>query len=101
MPRYARRKDGTQAEIERALTVAGWEIHDYSRVGWGVPDLIIRRAGYKCWIECKSAGETLTKSEMHFHRICPGDVIVAYSGEQAVRLSEMAYQHYQKHDRIG
>lgn len=94
MTRYARRKDSTQAEIEKALTVAGWEIYDFSRVGWGVPDLIIRRAGYKAWVECKSASETLTRSEMRFHRICPGDVIVAYSGEQAVRLAELAYLNH-------
>ena len=94
MTRYARRKDNTQAEVEAALQAAGWETHDYSRVGFGVPDVIARRAGYKLWVEVKSAGEGLTRSEMRFHAICPGDVIVAVTGAQAVELAEMAYKHY-------
>ena len=94
MTRYARRKDNTQAEVEAALQAAGWETHDFSRVGFGVPDVIARRAGYKLWVEVKSAGEGLTRSEMRFHAICPGDGIVAVTGAQAVELAEMAYKHY-------
>ena len=94
MTRYARRKDNTQTEIEQALKAAGWETHDFSRVGWGVPDLIARRAGYKLWVEVKSEGEGLTRSEMRFHAICPGDVIVATNGTEAVERAEMAYKHY-------
>lgn len=92
--RYAKRKDNTQAEVERALQAAGWEIFDYSRVGWGVPDVIARRAGFKLWVEVKSEGESMTAAEMKFQTLCPGDVIVAHSGAEAVKLAEMAYQHY-------
>ena len=95
MTRYARRKDNTQAEVEKALQDAGWEIFDFSRVGWGVPDLIARRAGYKLWIEVKSPGEGLTRSELRFQAICPGDVIIAMSGAEAIERAEMAYRHYQ------
>lgn len=95
MTRYARRRDTTQADITKALIAAGWEVHDLSRVGWGVPDLIARRAGYKLWVECKSEGEKLTRSETKFQAICPGDVIMAYTDAQAVERAEMAYRHYQ------
>ena len=99
MTRYARRKDNTQNEVEDALQAAGWEVHDFSRVGWGVPDVIARRAGYKLWVEVKSEGEGLTRSEMRFHAICPGDVIVATSCTEAVERAEMAYKHYQEKNR--
>jgi len=99
MTRYARRKDNTQNEVEDALQAAGWEVHDFSRVGWGVPDVIARRAGYKLWVEVKSEGEGLTRSEMRFHAICPGDVIVVTNGAEAVERAEMAYKHYQEKNR--
>src|SRR3990170_2256778 len=95
MTRYARRKDNTQAGVEKALQTVGWKIFDFSRVGWGIPDLIARRAGYKLWIEVKSPGEGLTRSELRFHAICPGDVIVATNGAEAVERAEMVYRHYQ------
>jgi len=92
--RYARRKDNTQAEVEAALQAAGWETHDFSRVGWGIPDVIARRAGYKLWVEVKTPGEGLTRSEMRFHAICPGDVIIATSGAEAVERAETIYKNY-------
>lgn len=95
MTRYARRKDNTQAAGEAALQAAGWDTHDFSRVGWGVPDTIARKAGFKLWIEWKSEGESLTRSELRFHGICPGDVIIAHDGAEAVRLAEMAYRYHQ------
>ena len=94
MTRYARRRDNTQTEIAKALQDAGWETFDFSRVGWGVPDLIARRSGFKIWIECKSDGETLTRSEMRFHAICPGDIIIAMTGAEAVERAEIVYKHY-------
>ena len=99
MTRYARRKDNTQAGVEKALQTVGWKIFDFSRVGWGIPDLIARRAGYKLWIEVKSPGEGLTRSELRFHAICPGDVIVATSGAEAVAMAERSYKYYQDYYR--
>ena len=96
MTRYARRRDNTQVEIARALTAAGWETFDYSRAGFGVPDMIAKRAGFSLWVECKTENESdLTPAETKFARICPGDVIVAVTGAQAVERAEMVYRHYQ------
>ena len=89
MTRYAKRKDNTQAEVEAALRDAGWDVYDFSRAGWGVPDLIARKVGYALWVECKSAGEDLTPAEERFRDICPGDHILAHDGAEAVALATL------------
>ena len=57
MTRYARRVDKTQAEIVRALRAAGCSVASLHRVGGGVPDLLVGRAGVTYLLEAKRAAE--------------------------------------------
>lgn len=87
------RVDSTQGEIVRTLRAAGFNVVDLSRVGGGVPDLMVGGRGGTWLVEAKSPGRmnaenaagTLT-AQRGFRdtwRGCP--VIVATSGVEALR----------------
>lgn len=84
MSRLARRKDGNQAEIERALTCRGIFWFDTSRLGFGFPDLVVLHKGRVLLVEIKQSGEKLTDKELTFY--CQAlqagvRVVIAYTAQ--------------------
>jgi hypothetical protein len=82
------RKDENQEAIHRALVEAGYAVRDIHQLGGGLPDLLVcdpvtRRV---VLVECKSPSGRLTPAEARFFREWPGDVVIARSPEEAVRL---------------
>ena len=70
---YHKRTDSNHRMMVIALREAGFEVHDTSKCGWGVPDLIVRRRGHSEWVEVKTGiGSGLTIAEAVFFDICPG-----------------------------
>ena len=67
MNRFARKVDTTQSDIVDALERIGCEVTDTSGAGWGIPDLIVTRAGVNYLLECKSMRGKLTPAQIKFH----------------------------------
>ena len=95
--RFAKRKDGTQAEIEKALRDAGYVVLDTSWAGRGLMDVM---AGSACnppltlLVECKSPGGKMSPAELKTHATFPGNWIIADSGACAVtQAMEIRAQH--------
>ena len=89
----AAKVDNTHREIVRALVQIGCSVFGIQAVGRGVPDLVASRGGFTALIECKTGREKLNAAQERFHAEWQGVVIVARSGEEAVRLFE---QHVSK-----
>jgi hypothetical protein len=74
-----------RADLVAGLRAAGLAVHDYSRCGNGIPDLIVCRR--QChWVEVK-AGLTagLTEAESAFFERCPGgEPIIGYTADQVL-----------------
>ena len=90
-PAYARRKDGNQAEIEDALTKAGYRFLDLSKAGCGVPDILaLSKCGASVFLEIKMPGEKLTEAERRWQQTYTGLCYVIFSAEDALdKLSEI------------
>ncbi len=84
-------KDATQDGIVAALVAAGASVQDLSRIGGGVPDLLVGYQGRNYAIEVKSpsgakhqTGLRLTQADWHAAWL--GHVAVANSPEQALAI---------------
>lgn len=87
MARLARRKDGNQSAIEKALTEAGVFWFDTSRTGFGFPDMVVIHAGVTLLVEVKQPGERLTPKELEFYTQCinaGGKEVIAYSAQDVL-----------------
>lgn len=89
----AAKVDTTHREIVGALVQAGCSVFGTQAVGRGVPDLVASRGGFTALVECKTGNGKLNPAQQRFHAEWQGALIVARSGEEAVRLFE---QHVSK-----
>ena len=94
MPRTHKpsRVDANQVEIVAALRKAGWEVAHLHMVG-GIPDLLVsqKSTGITMLVEVKVPGGKLTPAEAKFCEDWPGEIVVVYSGEDAVsKVNERA-----------
>lgn len=82
---YARRKDGNQTEIVKALRDAGYGCHLTFRLGCGFPDVLcVSKADIAVLLEIKVPGEGLTPDEKEFHAQYTGPIEIVESGEIAL-----------------
>jgi hypothetical protein len=73
---YSHKVDANQSDVVRALERAGFQVFDLSRVGGGMPDLLVYRplTGYHV-VEVKSPGGTLTPQQVRFHERVPVEIL--------------------------
>lgn len=85
-PEYARKKDTNQAIIQEAITRAGYVCQDFSAVGNGVPDLLVKsKADRFVFLEVKTEDGKLTPKERAFFALFQGaPVDIARSPEEAL-----------------
>ena len=83
---YHKRTDANHKTMMTALRQAGFEVHDMSKCGWGIPDLLICRGGRCEWLEVKAGkGSGLTIAEATFFNVCPGGPpILAWTPDLAI-----------------
>ena len=83
---YKKRTDANHKTMSAALRQAGFTVHDMSKCGFGVPDLLICRGGHCEWVEVKAGPrEGLTQAEQVFFSACPGgEPILAWTPQMAV-----------------
>lgn len=83
--RRAAKVDTTHGEIRDALRKAGASVYGATAIGGGFPDLVVGHRGFTCLVECKSEQRKLRDSQTDFAKSWQGVIIVARSGEEAVR----------------
>jgi hypothetical protein len=91
---FARRTDANHAAIVDAMRRVGFVVLDLSRVGGGIPDLWVYKAGRAVWVEIKDGSkppskQRLTKAQEAFHALCRSggvEIVTVTSVEQAIRL---------------
>jgi len=83
---YRKRTDANHKEMSAALRAAGFAVHDTSKCGWGIPDLLICRDNRCEWLEVKAGPrEDLTEAERVFFDVCPGGApILAWTPDLAI-----------------
>jgi hypothetical protein len=89
--RYAARRDANDKIIAEALKKAGFQVHDYARVG-EVPDKLVTKAlpdgtQWVCWVEVKAPKGRVTDSQQRFRLIFEprGEFYIARDPEETVR----------------
>jgi len=82
--RRARKVDGNQREIVRALRAAGRRVEVLSDVGRGVPDLLVAWAGRMLLVEVKEPGGKLTPDQERWIAEWPAPVVVVRSVAEAL-----------------
>ena len=85
----AKRTDGNQAEIVRALRSAGATVQTLHTVGKGCPDLVVGFRGSNYLLEIKDfrkppSGRRLTEDETRWHAIWNGQVTVVKDIDEAL-----------------
>lgn len=85
--RRAARVDGNHAAIVKALRKIGCMVLDLSKLGRGVPDLLVARRFTIKFLEIKNpeTGGALNEAQREWHDQWRGHVLVVESPEQAVR----------------
>lgn len=81
--RRAARTDANQAEIVTALRKSGCQVESLAKLGRGVPDLLVSRAGKLKLLEVKTKRGDLTPDQRRWHALWP--VHVVRSPEEALR----------------
>lgn len=66
--RYARRRDANHTEVADALRLAGFMVDDYAGAGF-IPDLLVSRGMWVCWVEVKVKGGRLTRTQKRFREV--------------------------------
>ncbi|NUY33275.1 hypothetical protein F0160_22585 [Paraburkholderia sp. JPY303] len=89
MNKYARRADGNQGDIVKALRAAGCQVVPTHTIGQGFPDLVVDFHSRTCLIEVKDpskpkADRKLTPAQAEFHAAWTGPIYVVETPEQAV-----------------
>ena len=89
--RYAARRDANDKIIAEALKKAGFQVHDYARVG-EIPDKLVTKAlpdgtQWVCWVEVKAPKGRVTDSQQRFRLIFEprGEFYIARDPEETVR----------------
>ena len=72
MPRWAAKVDGTQKAVVEALRAYGWTVVSLSRMGGGVPDLLIAKDGRTVLVEVKTKKGKLRFAQEAFLATWPG-----------------------------
>ena len=105
MSRYARRVDGNQADIVRVLRARGASVEPLSRLGGGVPDLLVGFLGINLLFEVKDpegarargtgvpSATELTPAERDWQSAWIGQVCVINSAEEAMEYLDMIAAH--------
>jgi len=88
-------KDDSQDSIVSALVESGCTVQDMSRIGGGVPDLLVGYQGRNFLIECKPAAGTkkqlnLRDTQEKWHAEWTGQVAVAHTPEDALAIVGIA-----------
>ena len=79
---YAKRTDQNQREIMDAFRAMGAQVFDLSRVGKGIPDLLVAWRGHTLLVEVKSSEKALyTKDQLTF--------IAAWQGGPLARINDI------------
>ena len=96
-------KDATQDTIRDALVAAGATVQDLSRIGGGVPDLLVGYHGANYLIEAKSPTGVkhqtgLRPTQEDWHSKWTGQVNVANSPEQALAIIGATNPDHDSHD---
>ena len=77
---YAKRVDVNQKEIVKTLRDFGASVVDLSKVGHGVPDLLVGYAGLTILVEVKSSEKaTFTDAQLEFMKIANYLNFLSYS----------------------
>jgi hypothetical protein len=87
----AKRTDGNQAEIVRALRSAGATVQTLHTVGKGCPDLVVGFRGSNYLLEIKDfrkppSARKLTEDETRWHAIWNGQVAIVKDIDEALAL---------------
>ena len=87
---YAAKVDANQGEIVTTLRrLFGPDVVcDLSRVGGGVPDLLIGARGQNILMEIKTDNGTLTSDQVEFHGNWRGQIAVVRTIDEALRVIE-------------
>jgi hypothetical protein len=83
---YARRVDFNHAVVKKAFKQMGCSVADLSRVGDGVPDLLVSILGVNVLVEVKSDGGVLNKKQIEFCKTWKGPLAVVKSVKGAALL---------------
>ena len=79
---YAKRTDQNQRDIMDAFRAMGAQVFDLSRVGKGIPDLLVAWRGHTLLVEVKSSEKALyTKDQLAF--------IAAWQGGPLARINDI------------
>lgn len=84
----ARRTDGNQTCIVRALRMNGCLVQSLADVGKGTPDLLVIRHGEPYLLEVKMPHASLTPDETHWHEQAAAHgytVAIVHSPEEALQ----------------
>lgn len=85
---------GLVKRMTEALEQAGWLVRKWQGTAYsrkGVPDMIVIKDGFHCWIEAKRDGGRLSASQVVEHAVLKSfgaNVIVAYTPVGAVQGAE-------------
>lgn len=83
---YNRKSDGNQPKIVQELRDCGLSVEVLSRVGHGIPDLMVADDERQVWVEIKEPGKKLTPYEKMFFARWPQQLrIVAECTEDVLR----------------
>lgn len=78
--------DGNQKEIVRDLRAIGASAQSLADIGKGCPDIVVGYRGSNFLFELKIKGEKLTEAEAEFHQKWNGQLSVAYSLEDVLKI---------------
>ena len=81
--RRAAKVDGNHGEIVRALRRVGCAVLDLSRLGGGVPDLLVRRGRVWTLLEIKTPKGRVRQQQIDFAHQWP--VVVVRSVDEAIQ----------------
>lgn len=85
MPKFAKKKDLNQPEIETELRGLGFSVQSLHELGKGVPDLLLGIINLNFIVEVKHDTAALTPQEVEWHKDWQGQVRVGQSTEEIVR----------------
>ena len=81
-----KRVDANQTEIVADLRKVGATVQHLHGVGAGCPDLLVGFRGVNYLIEIKTLGGPLRRSQVEWHDLWRGQVAVARTSEDALRI---------------
>jgi Holliday junction resolvase len=87
--KYARRADGNQADIVKALRAAGCKVIATHTIGQGFPDLVVDFKGRTILMEVKDPSKPksdrkLTPQQKEFHDSWTGPIFIVETIEEAL-----------------